>query len=285
MEIEISNGRLTARINTKGAELISLTDIQCREYIWEGNPQYWGKHSPVLFPIVGTLKNNAYKHNGKEYSMTRHGFARDKEFSVTHPGDDTVIFTLSDTDEIRKVYPFRFTLELAYTLKGNLLELTYSVTNNGAEIMPFSLGAHPAFAMPGNFEDYSLRFEKDNILRSTQLQNDLISDSTVEIRLQDDRALPLNYALFKNDALIFKSLVSRTVELLKKNQAYLRVSFTDFPHLGIWTKQGAPFLCIEPWQGYSDHYQATGNITEKEGIVTLLPYETSTRAFKIEILH
>lgn len=284
MEIEISNGRLTATISPKGAELFSLKDASGKEYIWEGDSAYWGKHSPVLFPIVGTLKNNAYQYNGKEYSMTRHGFARDHEFTVKHLGKDNVVFLLSDNDETRKAYPFSFTLQIEYALQDHTLAITYTVTNNSIGLMPFSLGAHPAFAMPGNFEGYSLRFEKDNILISTQLENDLLSDRTVGIPLQQDRTLPLNYGLFEKDALIFKNLDSETVEILRNGKPYLKVAFPDFPHLGIWTKQGAQFLCIEPWQGYSDHNNSSGNIVEKEGVITLQSQESYSAGFKIEIL-
>lgn len=284
MEIEISNGRLTATISPKGAELTSLKATSGKEFIWEGNPEYWGKHSPVLFPIVGTLKNNAYQYNGREYAMKRHGFAREYGFSVKRLAKDNVVFMLSENVETLGIYPFRFTLELEYSIEGNVLHINYTVINNDDKVMPFSLGAHPAFALPGNFEDYSLRFEKDRALVSAQLENDLLSGTTVGIPLQEDGILLLNYSLFEKDALIFKDLKSDSVEILKDAKPYLRVAFPGFPHLGIWTKQGAPFLCIEPWQGYSDYNNSGGNILEKEGIITLQSQESYSAGFKIEIL-
>ncbi len=284
MKIEISNGNFIATLRSKGAELTSLKSASGEEFIWEGNPDYWGKHSPVLFPIVGTLKNNTYRYNGKEYFMTRHGFARDNDFIVKQTTKSNVVFTLSQNIGTLSSYPFCFILELEYNLDENGLEVIYTVKNNDSKVMPFSLGAHPAFAMPGNFEDYSLSFNRDQVLLSSQLENDLLSDTMKEIPLHDG-LLPLNYSLFDNDALIFRRLKSNRVEILKRGNPYLRVIFPDFQHLGIWTKKDAPFLCIEPWQGYSDHHNTHGNIMEKDGIIKLPPNEIYRLRFKIEILH
>jgi len=282
LDITITNQQLTATINPKGAELNSLKSSTNTEYIWEGDTKYWGKHSPVLFPIVGTLKNNSYLFNGQVHALSRHGFARDNNFNVKSQTEDSVLFSLTANDDTRRVYPFDFELELAYTLKGNALHLEYSVTNNGAEVMPFSIGAHPAFALPGNFENYSLKFEKDEPLESVQLVDDLLSDKTTTLPAENG-VLPLTYALFENDALIFKSLQSKLVTIVKNGADYIKVSYADFPHLGIWTKEGAPFLCIEPWQGYSDSPDTRGNLIEKEGVILLKAGEKYSAGFTVEI--
>lgn len=281
MNITITNNHLTAVINPQGAELTSLKDGK-QEYIWEGNPDFWGKHSPVLFPIVGTLKNNSYTLNGREYSMTRHGFARDNHFFVKEHNSRNVIFTFSSSDITKKQFHFDFELELKYELHDNKLILSYIVKNMGNDAMPFSLGAHPAFALPGNFEDYSLQFEKNEALVSSQLENDLLSAKTVDIPALNGE-LPLRYDLFKNDALILKSLQSDAVEIKKSGKTFLKVEFSDFPHLGIWTKQDAPFICIEPWQGYSDSYDTNGDFMQKEGIIILHQGEEFNAQFSIEI--
>ncbi|KOS05490.1 aldose epimerase [Flavobacterium akiainvivens] len=280
--ITLSNGILTATINPKGAELNSLKNNNT-EYIWEGNAKYWGKHSPVLFPIVGTLKNNSYLYNGQPYALSRHGFARDNVFTVKGQNENSVTFSLSSNEETKKVYPFDFELQLVYTLNQKSLEIKYNVINKGAEPLPFSIGAHPAFALPGNFESYSLVFEKEEPLASTQLENDLIGNTSIEIATNGN-VLPLNYGLFANDALIFKTLTSNAITIAKDNEPVLKVNFTDFPHLGIWTKEDAPFICIEPWQGYSDATNSNGIFKEKEGIIILPENETFTAAFTIEIL-
>lgn len=283
MNITISNGSLEATINPQGAELNSLKDASGREYMWKGNPEFWGKHSPVLFPIVGTLKNNRYIHNGKEYHMTRHGFARDNAFIVKAWDEKNVIFSLSASEKTHETYPFDFELEIKYSLNGKTLSIDYTVINRGYDIMPFSLGAHPAFALPGEFSSYSLKFEKDEELLSTQLENDLLSDKTIKLPARDG-ILPLSYGLFEQDALILKRHDSNYLDLLENNIPLLRVSYRDFPHLGIWTKQNAPFICIEPWQGYSDTLASTGHLQEKEGILFLKPKEHYTAGFNIQLL-
>ncbi len=281
MNVTITNGTLTAKINPKGAELVSLKDSK-REYIWEGDPEHWGKHSPVLFPIVGTLKNNTYLYQGKVHALPRHGFARDNVFSVKEHNENSAVFLLVPNNETKRVYPFDFELELHYKLEGNTLSIEYKVTNTGDASMPFSIGAHPAFALPNKFSSYSLKFEKQEQLVSTQLENDLLSDKTIQLPV-DNGIMPLDYDLFKNDALILKELQSGAVTLLEGENPLLTVTFEKFPHLGIWTKDKAPFICIEPWQGYSDLHNASGNITEKEGIITLEPGENHNTGLSIEI--
>lgn len=282
MDITIKNQVLEATINPKGAELNSLKKAGT-EYIWEGDAKYWGKHSPVLFPIVGALKNNSYLYNGQVHAMSRHGFARDNNFTVKEQSEDNLIFSLLSNDDTRRVYPFDFELELEYTLQEAALRLDYRVTNSGSSVMPFSIGAHPAFALPGNFENYSLAFEKDEPLESVQLIDNLLSDKATTIPAENG-ILPLSYTLFENDALIFKSLKSRSVTIIKNGAEYIKVSYADFPHLGIWTVNKAPFLCIEPWQGYSDSPDTRGNLIEKEGIIMLDAGKTYTAGFTIDIL-
>lgn len=281
--VTIRNNHLEAVINPKGAELVSLKNKEGKEYMWEGNPEFWGKHSPVLFPIVGALKNDTYIYNDKEYKLSRHGFARDNEFTVKEKQLDNVVFSLKANDDTKQVYPFDFELELKYRLGITSLIIEYTVYNNGSEKMPFSIGAHPAFALPGNFEDYSLNFEKEEKLTSYPLQENLLSQTTVAVPTTDKK-LNLSHKLFANDALVFKQLNSTSVAIEKNDEVLLKVNFEDFPHLGIWTKPGAPFLCIEPWQGYADSINTTGNIFDKEGIVVLNGEEKLSKSFSIEVL-
>lgn len=283
MTYSIKSNKLTATFNAKGAELTSLKDNNDKEYIWEANPHYWGKHSPVLFPIVGVLKDNSYIYNGKTYTLSRHGFARDKVFTVKEQHDDTITFALAADEATKENYPFNFELQIKYTLVDTALNIDYSVTNNGDKVMPFSVGGHPAFALPNNFENYSLQFQKQEELVSTQLQNELLSDIKTPISLKDS-ILPLNYNLFKNDALIFKQLQSETITILEENKPFLKVAFSDFSHLGIWTKPNYPFLCIEPWQGYADSVNSNGKFIEKEGSIVLAEKATLQKGFSIEVL-
>lgn len=279
----IQNSNLTAQIKLLGAELCSLENNNSIEYIWDGNPDFWGKHSPILFPIVGTLKNNSYQYDGKEYCLSRHGFARDMVFELIDKKENSATFSIQSSDNIRNRYPFNFELQIKYTLENSSLSIGYKVVNKTASQMPFSIGAHPAFALSGNFEDYSLQFEIEEPLEYNLLQNDLISNETKMLD-SPNNLVGLKYELFENDALIFKSLQSKHLTILKNQTPLIRVRYPKFPHLGIWTKMNAPFLCIEPWFGYSDSVESTGNLMEKEGIQIIESGQIFEAAFSIEIL-
>ena len=280
----ISNSELSVAINHKGAELISLKKIDSNEeYIWEGSPNYWGKHSPILFPIVGTLKNNSYSYKNCTYQLSRHGFARDIDFDLINHNENEVIFSLSSNEVTKERFPFEFELRIIYTLHNSELTVSYQVINKDSDTMPFSIGGHPAFALHEKIENYSLQFEPDENLISYQLENDLLSEKTQTIQLIKNR-LPLTYSLFENDALIFKKLKSKQIQILKMGKPILNFKFNDFPNFGIWTKMNAPFICLEPWVGYSDVLNSTGNILEKEGIQMLESNSSKEFNFSIEIL-
>ncbi len=281
--ITLSNSIISAQIKSLGAELCSLKDNTNRDYIWEGNPAFWGKHSPVLFPIVGTLKNNTFYHNDKKYTLSRHGFAREKEFQLVEKTESSATFSLQSNSETLKNYPFKFELQIQYILIGTTLELTYRIINKDNTDMPFSIGAHPAFALPRDFEDYSLAFEEVEPLEYTLLENDLVSKQTEKIKTNSN-TVPLTYELFESDALIFNTLKSNSLTIVEKENPILKVQFENFPNLGIWTKVGAPFICIEPWFGYSDTTESKGNLFEKEGIIVLKTDTTFQAKFSIEIL-
>jgi galactose mutarotase-like enzyme len=279
----IKNTNLIAEINPFGAELISLKNNDGREYIWEGNPDYWGKHSPILFPIVGTLKNNSFQYKETKYELSRHGFAREMPFNLIRKTESKAAFSIKSNDATLKKYPFYFELQLIYSVEGNSLTIEYKVINCGKETMPFSIGAHPAFALPQKFEHYSMLFEQTEPLKYYLLENDLICNQTKNIEL-NQKQIPLTYELFKNDALIFKTLQSKSLTVIENSNPLLKVSFEDFPSLGIWTKMNAPFLCIEPWFGYSDTDESNGNLFEKEGIQLLEEKKIFHSKFQIEIL-
>ena len=283
MKITLSNSELTATINTFGAELISFKNNSNREYIWEGNPNYWGKHSPILFPIVGSLKNNNYIYNNSIYNLPRHGFAREMDFEVKEKTDLEVVFSLKQTGATLEKYPFNFELQISYTLTNSVLKIGYKVINNNDFSMPFSIGAHPAFALPSDFKNYELLFEKSEKLIVSTLENDLISNATYILPMENN-SLRLNYSLFENDALVFKTIASKSVTLAENNIPLLKVHYKDFPSLGIWTKSQAPFICIEPWIGYADTIENNGNIEDKEGIQILGVNQTFETNYLIEIL-
>ena len=284
MNTSISNKILTASIKHAGAELFSLIDNQKKEYIWNGNPDFWPKHSPILFPIVGSLKNDTYTFNEKEYHLSRHGFARDMEFQLIKKTESSATFSLPYNEETLQKYPFKFELQIIYELQENKLNVAYKVINKGETQIPFSIGAHPAFALPEEFSNYSIQFEKEEKLKYSLLEDGLISNKT-EILETTENEVSLNYKLFENDALVFKTLESNSLTILENSKPYIKVDFKDFPNLGIWTKENAPFICIEPWFGYSDALEKFGDLFKKEGIIILEANQTFNTSFDIEIFN
>ena len=267
MNITISNQQIKATINTLGAELIRL-EKKNQDYSWTIDETYWNKTSPILFPIVGRLKNDTYTIEGKTYELPRHGFARNFEFELENQTENTVVLLFTENQETLKHYPFQFELRLKYELIENSLKINYSILNKSQETMPFSIGAHPAFAIDGLFSDYTLDFNQSENFISYELEKEQFNNSFKKIPSENGK-INLDYALFEKDALVFKHLKSNILTLLRKNQPYISVEFKGFPYLGIWTKPNAPFLCIEPWCGLADNINHNGNIYQKEGIQLL----------------
>lgn len=284
LKTTIANSALSVTIHHKGAELTSIRAVKSnREYLWDGNPEYWGKHSPILFPIVGTLKDGSYSFDNKTYQLSRHGFARDCFFELVSHTATEAVFSLQSDDNTKKLYPFDFELQIVYHLHKSELTVTYIVLNKSSQYLYYSIGGHPAFALPLPFENYSLQFEPEEQLISYELENDLLCDKTKALALIRNE-LPLTYSLFEKDALIFKTLQSKEIQLLENNSPILNFKFNDFPNFGIWTKINAPFLCLEPWAGYSDVWNANGRLTDKEGIQILESNSSKEYSFTIEIV-
>lgn len=285
--ITLENAHISALFATKGAELQSLKSKQHHtDYLWNGNPGYWGKFSPVLFPIVGGLKKNTYYFKDKAYTLSRHGFARDKVFVADQISSTEVLFTLTHDEETLKVYPFPFSLQLHYKLLGPGLSCTYTVSNPAQTDLLFSLGAHPAFAALANdkirYTDYFLKFNKDNALTYHKINGDMIDNETVSIELKNGE-LPLKHELFYDDALVFKNLKSDCISLYNsKNIHGIHFSFKDFPFFGIWAARNADFVCLEPWQGIADGVDHDQHLEHKEGIITLAADEHWNGSWEVE---
>ncbi len=281
MIINLSNNKISASINTIGAELSRL-EKNNKNYIWTVDEVFWNKTSPILFPIVGKLKNDSYSIIGRTYELPRHGFARNFEFKVEHQTEDSVVFVLESNAETLQQFPFEFELKLEYRLTENGLEINYLVSNKSNEVMPFSIGAHPAFAINNGFDNYSLVFNHSEKMISHQLKNEQFDGSIREIEAKNGK-INLDYSLFEKDALVFKELKSNEITLQHNNEFVLKISFEGFPYLGIWTKPNAPFLCIEPWCGLADNVNHNSAIFEKEGINLLQSQAIFSRTIKIEL--
>lgn len=284
----LENNYLIADISKLGAELRSLrvkaTNHEC---MWSGDSAYWGKTSPVLFPIVGGLKGDTYHYQGRAYQLSRHGFARDLEFEEERLSATEAVFVLHDTPKTWESYPFRFRLAIRYRLKGRSLACHYEVHNpDGIRDLLFSIGAHPAFAVgekdPGApYDSHYLEFSDDEVLHRHPLEGNLITDETVPIPLED-RKLALSYALFASDALVMKDLKSKRIKLASSQSAHgIEFSHEDFPYFGIWAAKGADFVCLEPWHGIADGVGHDQQLETKEGILSLPPKGTWSKGWEV----
>lgn len=284
--IIIKNEYLTATINPLGAELKSLKNNSTGfEYIWQADPAYWNRSAPILFPIVGEVKNGTYTVNGKEYSLGRHGFARDSVFETSQHTDDEVLLTLKSNAETLKKYPFDFEFSVGYQLQGNGITTTFTVTNPTTQPMYFSVGAHPGFNLPSKqLEHYYIKFEKPETLERWLLKDNVFSGETEPV-INNSNRLPLVTSLFDKDAVVFKNMVSKKLSLKSLNGDYsLTMDFDGFPYFGIWTKPNChEFVCLEPWCGLADNFNFNGEFCEKEGVALLNPNSTFTRQFSLEI--
>ena len=289
MNYEIKNEYIKAKIKSFGAELNSLQKCaEELEYIWQGDSKYWNRHSPILFPIVGRLKNDSYTYQNQKYNMTQHGFARDKEFEVIKKEVDFIEFRLKSDEKTLEIYPFSFELYLSYKLEKNSLIVSYKVINKSDDKMLFSIGAHPAFNWTlkedEKKENYFLEFENIKETKRYFLNDKGLVYDSVDLKIIDNK-IALNEELFKNDALVFEDLNIKTLTLKNSiNENYIKLNFENFPYLGIWSKPtGAPFICIEPWFGVADSFDSSKNLEDKKGIITLLKDEIFSSFYSIEI--
>jgi len=267
---------LYVEIEDLGAELQSIYSKKTNtEYLWQGDPDIWDRRAPVLFPIVGRLKDGSYTYNGKSYQMPPHGFVSDAPFATEGAKDGSVILNFEDTEETRGMYPFSFALRVIFTLQWNVLETIYEVTNKTVGPIYFSLGSHEGYRCPrleGElFEDYFLEFDHDAKYSShTVSPNGLLMKEPVYPVIEHGRKLPLSYGAFSKDSLVLADIPSGKVALgSRKSNARLEIEYDDAPNLVIWTKPKAPYICIEPWHGLPDFEECDGDLSKKKGIISL----------------
>ena len=269
----LENNNIKIQINDFGAELSRIySKDNNKEYLWNGDSKYWGRFSPVLFPIVGRLNDNETYISGEKYEMGQHGFARDMEFELVNKSDNSIEFTLQYNEDTLKKYPYKFKLNIMYTLKDTTVDVTWKVKNIDDKEIQFSIGAHPAFNVPFNKEDsvadYYLTLKCEDKINQYTLNGPYVDECK---EIDKVERIDLKPEIFENDALIYSG-VEEVVINSAKSEDKIAVSFKDFPYVGIWApyyKESntiAPFVCIEPWYGIADKIDGNKKFEEKQGM-------------------
>lgn len=275
--VTIGSSALIAAIDPFGAELVSLTDTDAREWMTDADPAYWSGHAPLLFPIVGALAGGRYRLDGEEYALPRHGFARRSRFEVVEAVEHRARFRLTDSDAAHAVYPFAFALDMTFEIVATTLAMTATLTNPGDRDLPASFGYHPAFAWPREGRPTSMTFDAEEPGDLFALDVDGLIAGTRPSPLAG-RTLHLTDDLFADDALIWAPVASRAL-----TYGRLRIAW-DAPMLGIWSKPGGAFVCVEPWWGHADPASFAGQIWDKPGIERLAPGERRDFAMSVTLL-
>lgn len=272
--VRIASGILAAEISPDGAELQSLIDAQGRAYLWSGDPAFWTGRAPLLFPIVGRLNDDTLRVDGRAYTLEKHGFARRSRFNIVRHDASSVMFRLTDSPATRAAYPFAFALDVHFALVDAALAMTATVRNPGQVLLPASFGYHPAFAWPlpgGDRAAHAIVFERNEPALLRRIAPDgLIGPEPKPSPVAGDR-FTLTDDLFTDDALVWADLNSRRLTYGLPDGPNLDIAFPDTPHLGIWTKSGAAFVCIEPWAGHADPKGYTGDFADKPGVFHIAP--------------
>ncbi len=285
--ISIASPHLSAAIDPLGAELFRLRDADGRELMTDADPAFWRGHAPLLFPIVGRLNGDVLRIDGVDYPMKQHGFARRSRFTLIEHSASKAVFLLEDSVETRAVYPRAFALRASYEIQDATLSITIDIENREADrSLPASFGFHPAFAWPLPYgqprEDHRIVFEAEEADSIRKLTASLVDPAPRPSPL-DGRTLALTNTLFSADALIWDQIRSQSVRYGAPAGPQLRVDFPDTPMLGIWTKPGAAFVCIEPWHGLADPVGFTGDMADKPGMMHLAPGEVRICAMQVTL--
>ncbi|WP_122641636.1 aldose 1-epimerase family protein [Luxibacter massiliensis] len=288
--MNLENEYLLVEIADKGAEVVKIYDKQkAVDVLWEGNPAFWKRHSPILFPNVGKNYKNTIHIQGKEYPSSQHGFARDHVFTCVKSDESQGIFLLCSNEETKKVYPFDFELYISYILEGKTLSIQWEVKNPTAEPVYFTIGGHPAFRFSGKEErkeDYCLFFPKKEKLQYI-LINPESGTACVEriYELELNKGMyPLSEEMFSKDALIFDNgQIGEAWICHKDGRPYVGLRCEGFPNFGIWSVEGAPFICLEPWAGRCDNHGFEGDISEKPGMNRVDGHGTFKKQYQIVV--
>ncbi len=287
----ISNGHLEATIDSAGAQLMNLK-LDGAEYLWQRDPAFWPRCAPVLFPIVGTLRNDFATSEQGEVRLARHGLARTYEHEIVEALEDSVTYQLVSTDETRAVFPYDFQLNMTYRIVDGTLEQEFAVTNTGEVTLPFAVGGHPAFNVPApgceaeDFSDYRLVFERTWSCSSPTIDatTGLMDYATATKVIDEASELPISHELFANDAITLQDVPGRTIKLVGPSGHGIQVDFPGFDFIGIWSAPNAPFVALEPWRGTATRTDEDDVFEHKQGMDFLDPGEQAVYAFRMKPL-
>lgn len=291
--VTIQNGELSASIDSKGAQLMSLA-LAGNEYLWQGDPRWWAKRAPILFPIVGSLRDGRAVSEQGEISLGRHGFARDVEHEVVAQDESSVTFEIRDTPQTREKFPYAFRLNMTYALTGEAnLTQTFRVENTGDVTLPFSVGGHPAFNVPApgtaneRFADYEIAFTDPWTCEAPKIaEGGLLTYDTAALAVDHSDTMPLAHELFVDDAVMLTDVPGGTLTLRSRVSGHgVRIDFADFKYIGIWSALGdAPFVALEPWTGHATLTSEDDVFEHKRDITLLEPGAVDERSFTVTLL-
>jgi len=285
--LQLRSGHWTVEIDEQGAQLSRLRDAEGRDLLWNGDAAFWSGRAPILFPIVGALNGGHYTWRGQRYVLPRHGLARTRRFEVVRETDHEAVFRLCADADTVKIYPFQFELNVAFRIEGTTLEIEAGVRNLGDEPMPASLGFHPAFRWPLPYGAargaHFIEFAFDELAPIRRLDAaGLLTDARHPSPVRQ-RRLALDDSLFAEDVVIFDQLESSQLRYGADSGPKLTVSFPGATHLGLWTKPGAGFICIEPWRGVADPVGFDDGFAAKPGLFTVQPGGTGTLLMRLDL--
>lgn len=286
--VTLRTAQLSCEVASHGAELRSLRDATTGdEFIWQRDSLFWAGSAPILFPFIGRLKDGVYMLDGHFYEIPKHGFARDLDFALVSSSEASATFQLADSDATRALYPYAFLLDASFTLRNRTLAVDYRVVNRSDCAMHFALGSHPAFDLPRNLgplENWSICFDTVEEPVCYRVTGNLLSSVPEPFEFSSGNRFELSAGIFARDALIFKSIRSRRLQIVHRLHG-VRVQFDTggSPTLGIWAKPGAPFVCLEPWCGFDDSSEINPDIRHKPGMFRLSAGETFVTGYCVTV--
>lgn len=285
----IKNEKITAKINSQGAELWSLTDATGFEYLWQADPTYWNEKSPALFPYIGRMPEKKYEYQGKFYEMSIHGFAKASEFQVVEQSEESITFLLEPSQGTMIQYPFSFSFFITFTVEGNVVKTKYTVENKSDETMYFGVGGHPGFNLPMEeglaFEDYELVFENPCKPNRINFSTACFVSGESAYNMKEDKIIPMDHDMFDEDAIVLKDADTCVSLQSKKGSKKVTVRYPQMDYIGFWhrPKTDAPYVCIEPWSSLPANDGGIVDLEKQDNLISLESGKTYVNQWEIEL--